>query len=272
MTETQQNNLRQPVAKPSHFYVTAPTPCPYLEGRMERKLFTQLAGKNAQTLHNGLAQQGFRRSQNILYRPSCIDCAACLSVRIDVGKFIPSKSQRRILRKNKHLTDHKTHPRVTLEHYRLFSDYIAERHSGGGMSDMDRYEFGAMIEESPVDSLLIEYRDHDDETLIAASMTDVLQDGLSMVYSYFAPNHSNQSPGTYMILNHIDFAQKTGLPYVYLGYWIPGSKKMEYKSNFSNLEIFIGGQWHQMNTTLRNSFRSTQDNTQPADVELTHRM
>jgi len=174
------------------FYVTAPQPCPYLADRMERKLFTALQGDPAEKLNNSLSKQGFRRSQNVLYRPSCSDCSACLSARIRVADFAPSKSQKRVAKRNQHLRRSASSPWATEPQYALFRDYLDSRHATGGMADMDLFEFAAMVEETPIRTRLIEYRDPDvnpDHTdglyqgLRAVSLTDVLDDGVSMVYS-----------------------------------------------------------------------------------------
>jgi arginine-tRNA-protein transferase len=229
------------------FYVTAPQSCPYLEGRRERKLFTALQGEHATTLNNALSKQGFRRSQNVLYRPSCPECSACLSARIRVADFEFSKSQRRILKRNTHLDRVATSPWATEEQFNLFRRYLESRHADGGMADMDIFEFAAMVEETPVKSRVVEYWDRTsalDEDLIATCLTDVLDDGLSMVYSFYNPDMSRNSLGTYIVLDHVRIAQEAGLPYVYLGYWVPGSPKMGYKAGFSALEVFRGGEWH----------------------------
>ena len=228
------------------FYVTAPQPCPYLEGRMERKLFTALQGDNAERLNDSLSQQGFRRSQNVLYRPSCADCSACLSARIDVAAFRPTKGQRRTLRRNAHLERRATSPWASEDQYDLFRRYLDSRHAQGGMADMDVFEFAAMIEETPIRSRVVEYTDGETGALTAVSLTDILGDGLSMVYSFYAPDLQPQSLGTYMILDHVEIARENGLPYVYLGYWVPGSRKMGYKANFSGLEVYAGGEWRPM--------------------------
>ena len=228
------------------FYVTAPQPCPYLEGRMERKLFTALQGENADKLNNALSQQGFRRSQNVLYRPSCAECSACLSARIDVARFQPSRSQRRIAKRNGGLERKANSPWATEEQYELFRRYLDARHADGGMADMDVFEFAAMIEETPIRSRVIEYTDTEAREIVAVSLTDVLEDGLSMVYSFYTPDRPQASLGTHMILDHIDIAREAGLPYVYLGYWVPGSQKMGYKAKFSGLELYTGGEWQRM--------------------------
>lgn len=228
------------------FYVTAPQPCPYLEGRMERKLFTALQGESADKLNDSLSHQGFRRSQNVLYRPSCAECSACLSARIDVAAFTMSRSQRRTRNRNNDLTRRATSPWASEEQYELFRSYLDSRHADGGMADMDVFEFAAMIEETPIRSRVVEYSDEKSGALIGVSLTDVLSDGLSMVYSFYAPNMPRRSLGTYMIIDHIDIAREAGLPYVYLGYWVPGSQKMGYKSKFSGLEVYTGGKWRKM--------------------------
>lgn len=229
------------------FYVTAPQPCPYLSDRVERKLFTALQGEDAQLLNDSLSKQGFRRSQNVLYRPSCADCAACLSARIRVADFRPSRTQRRILRRNDGLRRSANSPWATEEQYDLFRTYLDSRHADGGMADMDIFEFAAMIEETPIRSRVVEYGLPDSDTeradLMAVCLTDVLDDGLSMVYSFYDPTDRSRSLGTYAILDHVEIAREAGLPYVYLGYWVPGSAKMGYKSRFGALEIYKGGRW-----------------------------
>ncbi|MEL6170217.1 MAG: arginyltransferase [Pseudomonadota bacterium] len=230
------------------FYVTAPQPCPYLEGRMERKLFTALQGEYAEKLNDALSKQGFRRSQNVLYRPSCAECSACLSARIRVADFKPSKGHRRILKRNIGFDREATSPWATEDQYALFRRYLEARHADGGMADMDIFEFAAMIEETPIRSRVIEYSAvHERQRRLGAvCLTDVLDDGLSMVYSFYEPDFADRSLGTYVILDHIEIARDAGLPYVYLGYWVPGSPKMGYKARFSPLEIYTAGAWTEL--------------------------
>ncbi|MBI1218052.1 MAG: arginyltransferase [Rhodobacteraceae bacterium] len=240
------------------FYVTAPQPCPYLDGRMERKLFTSLQGDRAERLNDSLSKQGFRRSQNVLYRPSCAECSACLSARIRVADFKPSRSQQRTLKRNAALSREATSPWATEDQYALFRRYLDSRHADGGMADMDIFEFAAMIEETPVRSRLIEYTEAAAtkgrrRNLIAVCLTDVLDDGLSMVYSFYDPDRAAASLGTYIILDHVRIAREAGLPYVYLGYWVPGSRKMGYKANFSALEIYKQGQWQPLGDAAQHS-------------------
>ncbi|MGB1234607.1 MAG: arginyltransferase [Planktomarina sp.] len=236
--------MRHTLPLAPQFYVTAPQPCPYLEGRLERKLFTSLQGDNAELLNDTLSKQGFRRSQNVLYRPACADCMACLSARLPVKDFKFTKSQRRVLKRNAHLARKANAPWATEQQFDLFRRYLDVRHSDGGMADMDIFEFAAMIEETPVRSRLIEYSDTNTNALTATCLTDVLEDGLSMVYSFFEPGMTRNSIGTYLILDHIRIAQESGLPYVYLGYWVPGSEKMAYKAKFAGVEIYRDGAWH----------------------------
>ena len=238
--------MRHTLPLAPQFYVTAPQPCPYLDGRMERKLFTALQGEHAQKLNDTLSKQGFRRSQNVLYRPSCAECSACLSARIRVADFAPSRTQRRVARRNADLVRNTTSPWATEDQYALFRSYLDHRHAEGGMADMDIFEFAAMIEETPIRSRVVEYSRPAAEggrALAAVCLTDVFDDGLSMVYSFYDPGLLARSLGTYLILDHVAMAREAGLPYVYLGYWVPGSRKMGYKAAFGALEIYKGGRW-----------------------------
>ena len=240
--------MRHTLPVTPQFYVTAPQPCPYLAGRMERKLFTSLQGDYAEQLNNALSKQGFRRSQNVLYRPSCADCSACYSARIRVADFQPSRGQKRTRKRNAEIKREATSPWATEEQYALFRMYLDSRHADGGMADMDIFEFAAMIEETPIRSRVVEYATHEagEKTLRAVCLTDVLDDGLSMVYSFYDPAMRSASLGTYVILDHIDIAREAGLPYVYLGYWVPGSAKMGYKAKFNSVEVYSGGEWRDL--------------------------
>lgn len=246
--------MRHSLPLTPQFYVTAPQPCPYLPGRMERKLFTALQGDHAQKLNDTLSKQGFRRSQNVLYRPSCAECSACLSARIRVSDFIPSRTQRRVMKRAAHLRRDATSPWATEDQFALFRRYLDDRHADGGMADMDIFEFAAMIEETPIKSRVIEYSRPPNagergRPLAGVCLTDVFDDGLSMVYSFYDPDLASLSLGTYVILDHIAIARDAGLPFVYLGYWVPGSRKMGYKAGFSGIEIFKGGSWQPMGDT-----------------------
>ena len=246
--------MRHTLPHSPQFYVTAPQPCPYLHGRAERKLFTALVGDSAAELNNALSRQGFRRSQNVLYRPSCESCVACMSARIRVADFAPSRTQARVTRRNRDLQRLTTSAWATESQYELFRRYLDARHADGGMADMDVYEFAAMIEETPVRTRVIEYREPEpgvshevlrrgETSLAAVCLTDVLDDGLSLVYSFYDPAMGARSLGTHIILDPVEIARAAGLPYVYLGYWVPGSRKMAYKANFAAVEIYKGGVW-----------------------------
>ena len=231
---------REPRDAPQ-FYLTSPAPCPYLPGREERKVFTHLVGKRATGLNDTLTQSGFRRSQTIAYRPACEDCRACVSVRVKVDDFSTSRNMRRILDANADLIGHAMQPEPSSEQYSLFRTYLDTRHSDGGMADMSVLDYSMMIEDSHVDTRVIEYRPRGidsfmtgrgDGPLMAVCLTDVLSDGLSMVYSYYDIAQTDRSLGTYMILEHIERARRMGLAHVYLGYWVDGSRKMAYKARF----------------------------------------
>ncbi|MFK5996816.1 MAG: arginyltransferase [Rhodobacterales bacterium] len=242
--------MRHTLPLAPQFYVTATQPCPYLEGNLERKLFAGLHGDHADALNNALSKQGFRRSQNVLYRPSCTDCTACMSARIRVAGFKPTKTQKRVQKKNADLIRNASAAWATEQQYDLFTRYLNARHADGGMADMDMFEFSAMVEETPVRSRIVEYSEPHDilgrTELRAVCLTDILDDGLSLVYSFFDPDMHKHSLGTYMILDHIEIAREVGLPYVYLGYWVQGSPKMDYKSRFNALEVFTNGAWLSM--------------------------
>lgn len=233
------------------FFVTAPQPCPYLPGRSERKLFTTLRNPDAASVNDYLSLRGFRRSQGVVYRPSCAGCAACLSTRIPVADFQPGRTHRRVRARNADLTRHAAGPHATEDQYDLFRRYLDHRHADGGMAEMDSFEFAAMIEETPVRTRVVEYRRAPDrdrgetgpDVLVAACLTDVLSDGLSMVYSFFDPDEPKRSLGAWMILDHVEIARQAGLPYVYLGYWVPGSPKMDYKARFRPFEVYQGDRW-----------------------------
>ena len=222
------------------FYLTAPSPCPYLPGEEERKVFTHLVGERAGELNDLLTHGGFRRSQSIAYRPACEGCRACVSVRVVAENFSPSRNMRRIAERNTDVVGDMRAAAPTSEQYSVFRAYLDTRHRDGGMADMTVLDYAMMIEDSHVETRLIEYRRRPAEgleasapgELIAVALTDILGDGLSMVYSFFEPAEENRSLGTFMILDHIARARRMGLPYVYLGYWIDGSRKMNYKSRF----------------------------------------
>ncbi len=229
------------------FYLTAPTPCPYLPGQRERKVFTHIVGKRAREINEILTQGGFRRSQTIAYRPACEGCRACVSVRVISAEFAPSDNMRRISRLNRDILGRPAPNEPSAEQYALFRRYLDARHSEGGMVDMTVLDYAMMVEDSHVETGIIEYREVDETgqegPLVAVCLTDFLPDGLSMVYSFFDPRLSRRGLGNYMILDHIERARALGLPHVYLGYWVEGSRKMEYKARFRPQERLLPSGW-----------------------------
>ena len=234
------------------FFVTNPSPCPYLPGKVERKVFTELTGRNAGELNDALGRIGFRRSQSVAYRPSCVDCSACVSVRVLAAEFQPTASQRKLLRKHCDLEVTACKPWTTEEQYALLRRYLAARHPGGGMAEMDESDFADMVEQTPVRTFLIEYRepaaaDGTPGRLVGACLTDQQGDGLSMIYSFFEVDPKGRKGlGTYIILDHIIRAARASLPYVYLGYWVDGSPRMAYKTSFRPLERLGRDGWRRM--------------------------
>jgi arginine-tRNA-protein transferase len=228
------------------FFLTAPSPCPYLPGKRERKVFTALDGVDAEALHDALTHAGFRRSQNIAYRPSCEGCEACVSARVPVEQFEFSRRWRKIMTRNSDLARSLVRAEASREQFQLLRRYLNSRHADGGMADMTFGDYAAMVEETAVRTHIVEYRHTSGARrgeLAAAALVDVLGDGLSLVYSFFDPDEAKRSPGIYTILDHIQQARAAGYNHVYLGYWIPGSEKMDYKAHFKPLELLLGGEW-----------------------------
>jgi len=239
------------------FYLTAPSPCPYLPGREERKVFTHLVGERAPELNDLLTHGGFRRSQSIAYRPACETCRACVSVRVVVEEFRPTRSMRRVAERNSDLVAEMRVPVPTSEQYSVFRGYLDSRHRDGGMADMTVLDYAMMVEDSHVETRIVEFRRRGPDSritgrgngpLLGVALTDVLSDGLSMVYSFFDPDAGERSLGTFIILDHIARARRLGLPYVYLGYWVKGSKKMDYKGRFMPQERLTGDGWTRVET------------------------
>lgn len=224
------------------FFLTIPSPCPYLPGRMERKIFTQLDPLDGPHLNNYLTHAGFRRSQNVIYRPACESCRECRSLRVRADEFTPGRSFRRTIRRNDDLSIEIAPAIATSEQYALLSRYLGHRHPGGGMTDMDFSRYEMMVEECASETEIVEYRNQTGK-LIACMLIDRLTDGLSLVYSFFEPDDVDRSLGNYMILDQIARCHSEGLPYLYLGYWVPGSPKMHYKSRFQPSEVLGHRGW-----------------------------
>ena len=230
------------------FFVTSPSPCPYLPGKQERKIFTELSGPHAGELNDALGRIGFRRSQSVAYRPSCAGCTACVSVRVVADQFEPNATQRKLLRSHSDLEINACRPWATDEQFALLRRYLLARHPTGGMAAMDEHDYADMVEQSPVSSYVIEYRepaaDGGRGRLVGACITDQQADGLSMIYSFFlADDDRRQGLGNFIIMDHILRARASGLPYVYLGYWVKGSDRMAYKTRYRPIEVLGPNGW-----------------------------
>ena len=226
------------------FYLTAHYDCSYLPGRQARSQVatpTHLIDAHA---YSALIRAGFRRSGQFTYRPHCEQCHACVPVRVDVENFSPNRSQRRCLKRNRHLASRFLPLDFHAEHYALYRRYLGSRHSGGGMDRDGPEQYTQFLLSSNVDSVLVEFRDGDE--LVMVSVIDQVDDGLSAVYTFFDPAREAQSLGVYGVLWQIELARRLELPYLYLGYWIAESRKMAYKQQYSPLEGLSGGRWQRL--------------------------
>nr|WP_294917628.1 arginyltransferase [uncultured Neokomagataea sp.] len=228
--------------RPQLFYTTDPAPCPYLPERLERKLITALGGPDADIIHDRLAQAGFRRSHSMAYTPACATCRACMSLRLPVADFQPSRTQQRIWRRHPHLYITLHAPLPTEEQFILFQRYQNARHAEGEMVTMSWDDYAAMIAHTPITTYVVEFRDATD-ALVCVSLIDALSDGLSAVYTFYEPEPQTHSWGTYSILWLIQHTRAIGLSQLYLGYYVPGSAKMAYKARFQPAEVFHNGHW-----------------------------
>ncbi len=238
----------KPARRPHFFYTTSPLPCPYVAGRTERKVVTELVGVSAETLHDRLSRGGFRRSHNIAYAPVCPNCTSCVPIRVRAKDFLPDRTQKRIERRNADLLVQEMPPRATAEQYALFQIYQQARHGDGDMSTMSFYDYRAMVEDTPIETSMVEFRLPNGQ-LIGACLTDRLGDGVSAVYSFFDTELAHRSLGTYAIIWLVRRAVELGLENVYLGYWVQESRKMAYKAKFNPTEILRGGQWRPLGQT-----------------------
>jgi len=235
--------MNKPLASPlHHFYRTGSQPCPYLDGFVERKVITELAGADPQALYNDLSRAGFRRSHQLAYRPACPACNACVPVRVAVADFLPGRSIKRLATINADLSVETVAAQGSVEQFRLFARYQRARHAESDMANMGFSDYRAMIEDSPVSTRLVTLRDRKGQ-LIGVCLTDDLDDGSSAVYSFYDPDQPKRSLGTWMVVALIQRAQAMGRPYVYLGYWIAGSRKMAYKTRFQPLQALGGNGW-----------------------------
>lgn len=224
-----------------HLFGTRPAPCPYLPDRTEVKLATPLTGPDPVARHDQLTRAGFRRNQDFAYRPACPGCEACVPVRVRTADYAPGRTLRRIERRNADLEGRVLPARATSEQYALFRRYLDMRHADGGMADMKAGDYAEMVENSPIPTGMVELRR--DGVLVGACLTDWLGDGVSAVYSFYEPRLVRRSLGSYLIVWLIRYARREQLPFVYLGYWVRNSPKMDYKSRFRPLEGFTHHGW-----------------------------
>jgi leucyl-tRNA---protein transferase len=224
------------------FFATAPVGCPYLPGRAERKLIVELGGNGAALFYDDLSRAGFRRSHRFAYRPACRNCAACVPVRIAVDRFTDTRSIRRIRNINRDITGRLLAPRATPEQFGLFSAYQRSRHRDSDMASMTYGDYRGMVEDTPVRTGIAEFRDASG-SLAGVSLIDLLDDGISAVYSFYDPQEPKRSLGTWSVLWLVEQCRRHGQPFVYLGYWIADSPKMAYKARFPALERLAAGSW-----------------------------
>lgn len=229
--------------QPHRFFMgTRALPCPYVAGRLERKVVTDLATPNASEIYERLSRAGFRRSHGLAYRPACPSCTACVPVRIVADNFDWTRSFRRLMARNADLVATDLAAQASMEQYRLFIRYQNGRHAGGEMASMGWRDYRAMVEDTPVDTRMFEIRDGDG-ALVACMLADRQSDALSAVYSLYDPDQTQRSLGTWMVLWLIERAKSLGLPYVYLGYWIGDSRKMAYKTRYRPIEALGEKGW-----------------------------
>lgn len=223
------------------FYATQPGPCPYLPGRVEQRIVTPFSLDDGPALFDSLNQAGFRRSHGFLYRPACPGCHACVPVRVIVDRFVPSRRFRRVEKRNSDLVATCAPAVSSDEQYDLFKRYLEARHDDGGMARMNRDEYAELVERATAETFIVEFRLAG--ALVAVALTDRLLSGLSGVHTFFDPDLAARSLGTYTILWHIAEAARAGLPFFYLGYWIDGTRKMRYKTQFRPIEQLTATGW-----------------------------
>jgi len=231
--------------KDIQYYITPPHRCSYLDDRSARMVFIDPQQPVDQLSLSELSRQGFRRSGDFIYRPECHHCRQCLSARVPVGLFSPNSSQKRAIKRNQDLRmEIRPTRQATQVHYRLYERYITQRHYDGDMYPPSREQFDKFLVESCANSFFIEFWLAD--RLMCAATCDELDDGISAVYTFFDPDEVSRSLGTFAILKQIEWVKQQGKPFVYLGYWVPEAPKMNYKMQYSPLEILLEGRWQRL--------------------------
>ena len=226
--------------KKEDFYISDSNKCAYKPDQEERKLFTFIKGSKNQDFYNLLISKGFRRSQNILYNQVCENCNKCIPIRIKVNNFQETKNQKRIINKGK-LFERKVTEKATYEQFYLFKEYLDFKHPNSEMNDMIFADYYSMVKNTGIETKIIEYRL--DNVLVSSCITDFLDNALSMVYSFYSELFLKNSLGKYIILDHFRLAKDFDMDYVYLGYWVEGSSKMDYKNSFNSSEVLIDNKW-----------------------------
>lgn len=232
-------------------YISMPHECSYLSDRMAATLFVDPKAVISNQHYSLMVQMGFRRSGSMVYRPHCESCRECIAVRIPVATFKPSRSQRRVWMRNQNLVIKKVPPEYNEEYFALYQRYQQVRHPDSSMNSRDPNQYNNFLFGTVADTEVYEFRlgaeNGGEQELLMVAIIDKLEDGLSAVYTFFNPSESRRAPGVYSVLYEIELARQLQLPYVYLGYYIADSRKMNYKINYKPLEAYDGKNWNVIN-------------------------